>query len=107
MHSCCCCCCCCCCRQISPRAVANEDDDTASLIFINTSWLENSYNLVACQLYADRVLSNIYYYWGCSWSTQRDSGMRGAAGLTTVSSASFEGTTLFSLNRWEAIWRCA
>lgn len=91
-------------KRISPRAVANEDDDSASLTFTNTSWLENSYNLVACELVEDRMLEDIFYYWVCMWSVLKASGLRGAAGLTTASSATFEGTTTFSFNRWGAIW---
>jgi hypothetical protein len=68
------------CRSIAPQAVANDDDTSANLTFINSAFVSNIYNTFECESSTDR--------WSCYYT-----GPPGAAGLSTVSNAVFKGRT--------------
>lgn len=99
------------CNRISPRAVANTEDPTAVLSFKDTSFLNNSHaSSIACDIEfrrrqtkrgvsADVQPQQRIPYTVCY--TLKDE--VGAAGLTTVSNASFSGTTRFIGNEWGAL----
>uniref|UniRef100_A0A383VSW0 Right handed beta helix domain-containing protein n=1 Tax=Tetradesmus obliquus TaxID=3088 RepID=A0A383VSW0_TETOB len=77
-------------KSNSPRAVANDDDTTASLTFANCAFIDNVYDTWGCD--ENRG-------WFCYFL-----GPPGAAGVTTASNVTFKGSTVFRRNSWGALY---
>uniref|UniRef100_A0A383VMG8 Uncharacterized protein n=1 Tax=Tetradesmus obliquus TaxID=3088 RepID=A0A383VMG8_TETOB len=103
--------------RVSPRAVANTEDPTAILSLKDTSFLNNSHasSIDCSQIRVRRRGNNRGVAAGERPSSIPSISMGfmtvcytwkdevGAAGLTTVSNASFSGTTRFIGNEWGAL----